>query len=62
MLVLGEMPSTPCDSLVVAFHAIEALARLRKHELVDPVFAATTRKALRVERVIARHNGFVEDR
>ena len=33
------VPSAPRHPLVVAVHTVDALARLREHQLVDPVFA-----------------------
>ena len=50
------------DSLVVAVHAVYAAARLREHELVDAVLADLALEAVRVVRVVARHDRLVEDR
>ena len=55
------MAPTAGDALVMAFHAINTMAGLGEHELVDTVVTGTAFEAVRVIRVIAGHDGFVED-
>jgi hypothetical protein len=45
----------------MAFHAINTMAGLGEHELVDTVVTGAAFEAVRVIRVIAGHDGFVED-
>ena len=56
------VPSAPRHTLVVAVHTVDTLARLREHELVNPVFAYFAFEAVRVIRVFARHDRLVQDR
>jgi hypothetical protein len=49
------------DALVMAFHAINTMAGLGEHELVDTVVTGTAFEAVGVIRIIAGHDGFVED-
>lgn len=55
------MAPTAGDALIMAFHAINTMAGLGKHELVDTVVTGTAFEAVRVIRVIAGHDGFIED-
>ena len=54
------MASAAGDALVVAFHAINTMAGLGEHELVDTVVTGTAFEAVRVIRVVASHDGFIE--
>jgi hypothetical protein len=45
----------------MTIHAINAMAGLGEHKLVDTVVTGTTFEAVRVIRVVAGHNGLVED-
>ena len=62
LLVPRLVPPTPRHPLIMAIHAIDALARLGEHELVDAVLAHLALEAVRVVRVVARHDRLVEDR
>ena len=46
----------------MAVHAVDARARLGEHELVDALLADLALEAVRVVRVVARHDRLVEDR
>jgi hypothetical protein len=48
-------------AFAVAVHAIDALAGFGKDEFIDSVFADFTFEAVGVVRIVAGHNGFVED-
>ncbi len=45
----------------MAFHAIYALTGLCKNELIDSVLAYFTLEAMGVIRVVASHDGFIEN-
>jgi len=42
-------------------HAINPVAGLGEHKLVDTVVTGTTFEAVRVIRIIAGHDGFIEN-
>ena len=45
----------------MALHAVKSLARLGKHQFVDPIPTTSASEARRMVRVVAGHNGLVED-
>jgi len=49
------------NALVMTFHAINPVAGLGEHKLVDTVVTGTTFEAVRVIRVIAGHDGFIKN-
>jgi hypothetical protein len=49
------------DAQVVAPHAIDTMTGFGEHELVDTVVTGTTFEAVRVIRVVAGHDRFIED-
>ena len=53
--------STPSNALAVTGHTVDTLTRLRKHQLVYPFLAYFAVETVRVIRVVARHDGFVEN-
>ena len=55
------MPSASSDALVVTVHTIYSLTCLSKDKFVYPVAANFAFEAMGMIRVIAGHNGFVED-
>jgi hypothetical protein len=55
------MPAAARNARVVTVHAVNALARLRKHELVDAVLAHLALEAVGMVRVVPGHDRFVED-
>ena len=61
LLVPRLMPPTPRHPFIMAIHAIDALARLGEHELVDAVLAHLALEAVRVVRVVPGHDRLVED-
>jgi hypothetical protein len=50
------------DALVMEFHAINTMAGLGKHELVDTLVTGTAFEAVGVIQIIAGHDSLVEDR
>ena len=61
LLVPRLVPPTPRHALIMAIHAIDALARLGEHELVDAVLADLALEAMGVIGVVAGHDGLVKD-
>jgi hypothetical protein len=60
LFVLGT-PSASGDAIVMALHAVDALAGLRENELLDTFVARSTGEATRVVRVVTRRDRFVVD-
>ena len=60
--MLGDVPPTARDTVIVAFHAVEALACLRENELVDALLAASASEAFGMEGVITGHDRLVQNR
>lgn len=56
-----HVPSTARYAFIVTFHTIETLTCLREDKLVDAVLATSTRKTSSVVRVVASHDGLVEN-
>ena len=55
------MATTAGDTLVVTVHAIYAVMSLRKHELVDAIPARLALEAVRMVRVVASHDSFIQN-
>lgn len=54
------MPSASGDALAVAGHAVDSLTGFGKDELVYPLLTHFAVKTMRVVRVLAGHDGFIE--
>jgi hypothetical protein len=53
--------SAASDALMVTFHTVNTMTCLGEHEFVNTIVTRTTFEAMGVVRVIASHDGFVEN-
>jgi len=56
-----RVTSAAGDALVVTLHTVNTMTGLGKHKFIDTVATGATFEAVRVIRVVARHNSFIKD-
>lgn len=56
------MATASCNALIMAVHAVDALAGLGENELVNPILADLALEAVGMIRVFTSHDSLIEDR